>query len=77
MGVHPQEDALPNWQFFYPDNTGHQGQTDQPEMFGQVMLEFFRDGKVSRKAADWAGVSTRRAEIPDLVEQEAGVAAGG
>ena len=63
-----QEEALPNWQFFYPD-AGHQGQTDQPEMFNQVFLEFFRDGKVSRKTADWAGVSTHRAENLDLVEQ--------
>ncbi len=64
-----QEDALPNIQFFYPDQCGHQGQTDQPEMFNQVFLEFFRDGKVSRKTADWAGVSKRRPELPHLVEQ--------
>ena len=64
-----QEDALPNIQMFYPDQCGHQGQTDQPEMFNQVFLEFFRDGKVSRKTADWAGVSTRRPENANLVEQ--------
>ncbi len=62
-----QEDRLPNFQFFYPDECGHQGQTDQPEMFNQVFLEFFRDGQVSRKTADWAGVSTRRPEIADYV----------
>jgi len=39
------------------------------EMFNQVFLEFFRDGKVSRKTADWAGVSKRRPELPHLVEQ--------
>lgn len=62
-----QEDKLPNVQVFYPDECGHQGQTDQPEMFNQVFLEFFRDGKVSRKTADWAGVSTRRPELKDVV----------
>ena len=62
-----QEDVIPNIQFFYPDECGHQGQTDQPEMFNQVFLEFFRDGKVSRATADWAGVSKRRAEIPGLI----------
>jgi 2-hydroxy-6-oxonona-2,4-dienedioate hydrolase len=66
---YPQEDALPDVQFFYPDECGHQGQTDQPEMFNQVFLEFFRDGKVSRKTADWAGVSKRRAENATIVEQ--------
>jgi pimeloyl-ACP methyl ester carboxylesterase len=66
---YPQEDALPDVQFFYPAACGHQGQTDQPEMFNQVFLEFFRDGKVSRRTADWAGVSTRRPENAKLVEQ--------
>jgi pimeloyl-ACP methyl ester carboxylesterase len=64
-----QEDALPNVQFFYPEECGHQGQTDQPEMFNQVFLEFFRDGKVSRKTADWAGVSKRRPELSQFVAQ--------
>jgi 2-hydroxy-6-oxonona-2,4-dienedioate hydrolase len=72
-GYH-QEDVLPSIQFFYPEECGHQGQTDQPEMFNQVFLEFFRDGKVSRRTADWAGVSKRRPELPNLVEQA--VAAG-
>jgi len=36
-------------------------------MFNQVYLEFFRDGQVSRKSADWAGVSTRRPEIAAFV----------
>jgi 2-hydroxy-6-oxonona-2,4-dienedioate hydrolase len=62
------EDALPNVQFFYPDDCGHQGQTDQPELFTQVFTEFFRDGRVSRATAERAGVSTRRDEIPELVE---------
>lgn len=64
-----QEDVLPNVQFFYPEDCGHQGQTDQPEMFNQLFLEFFRDGRISRKTADWAGVSRRRPENADLVEQ--------
>lgn len=64
-----QEDALTNFQVFYPAETGHQGQSDQPELFNQLFLEFFRDGKVSRQTADAAGVSKRRPERPDLVEQ--------
>jgi pimeloyl-ACP methyl ester carboxylesterase len=62
-----QEDRLPNVQFFYPDDCGHQGQTDQPEMFNQVFAEFFRDGSVSRHTAEWAGISTRRPELPGIV----------
>lgn len=64
-----QEDQLANIQFFYPDDTGHQGQTDQPELFNQTFLEFFRDGKVSRATADAAGVSDRRPELEHLVER--------
>jgi pimeloyl-ACP methyl ester carboxylesterase len=63
------EDALPNVQFFYPDDCGHQGQTDQPDLFADVFVDFLRDGIVSRKNADRAGVSTRRPELPALVEQ--------
>lgn len=62
------EDALPKVQFFYPSDCGHQGQTDQPELFAQVFTEFFRDGIVSRQTAERAGVSTRREEIAGLVE---------
>jgi pimeloyl-ACP methyl ester carboxylesterase len=68
-----QEDKLPNVQFFYPDETGHQGQTDQPDLFNQVFLEFFRDGKVSWETAQAAGISDRRAPNPDLVAVPAGV----
>lgn len=67
-----QEDALPNVQFFYPDDCGHQGQTDRPDLFNPVFLEFFRDGRVSRATADAAGVSKRRPEHPALVEQGRG-----
>ena len=70
-GYH-QEDACPNIQFFYPDPCGHQGQTDQPEIFNQVFLEFFRDGRVSRATADAAGVSKRRPELAQFVEQAEG-----
>jgi 2-hydroxy-6-oxonona-2,4-dienedioate hydrolase len=66
------EDKLPNVQAFYPDECGHQGQTDQPEMFNQVFLEFFRDGKVSWKTSEWAGVSRRRAINPKLVAAPTG-----
>jgi pimeloyl-ACP methyl ester carboxylesterase len=64
-----QEDRLPNVQFFYPEDTGHQGQTDQAELFNQVFLEFFRDGVISRQTADRAGVSKRRPEVAQLVKQ--------
>ncbi|MBV9121684.1 MAG: alpha/beta hydrolase, partial [Chloroflexi bacterium] len=64
-----QEEVLPNFQFFYLDQCGHQAQTDQPEIVNQAFLEFIRDGKVSRKTADAAGVSKRRPENPNLVAQ--------
>ena len=64
-----QETALPNVQCFFPAECGHQGQTDQPELFNQLFLEFFRDGKVSRQIADAAGISKNRAELANLVEQ--------
>lgn len=64
-----QEEVLPNFQFFYVPECGHQAQTDQPDLVNQVFLEFIRDGKVSRKTADAAGVSHRRPEHPELVEQ--------
>ena len=66
--AHLQEDVLPNVQFFYPENTGHQGQTDQPDLHNQAFLEFFRDGKVSWETAQAAGISTRRAPNPDLAD---------
>lgn len=63
-----QEDALPDIQFFYPEQCGHQGQTDQPELFNQVFLEFFRDGRVSRDTAERAGMSQRRPPLAHLVD---------
>jgi pimeloyl-ACP methyl ester carboxylesterase len=64
-----QEEALPSFQFLYLSECGHQAQTDQPDLVNQVFLEFIRDGKVSRKTADAAGVSKRRPEHPALVAQ--------
>ncbi|MGE3301846.1 MAG: alpha/beta fold hydrolase [Hyphomonadaceae bacterium] len=63
-----QEDSIPNIQFFYPQETGHQGQTDRPALFNQVALEFFGTGKVTWKTAVDAGVSLRRPINPSLVE---------
>lgn len=62
-----QEDALPNVQFFYPENCGHQGQTDRPELFGQVLAEFFSTGHVRESTAREAGVSPRRVPLTDIV----------
>lgn len=62
------EDRLPNVQFFYPDDTGHQGQTDQPELFNDVFLEFFRDGRVSWETSLRAGISERRPPLASLVD---------
>lgn len=62
-----QEDVLPNIQFFYPEECGHQGQTDRPDLFNPLLAEFFRDGTVSRATADAAGVSKRRPELAHLV----------
>lgn len=64
-----QEETVPNVQFFYPDHCGHQGQTDQPELFNQVFLEFFRDGRVCWETALKAGVSRRRPIDNTLVEE--------
>jgi 2-hydroxy-6-oxonona-2,4-dienedioate hydrolase len=64
-----QEEMLPNIQFFYVDEAGHQVQTDQAEIVNQVFLEFLQEGKVRRATADKAGVSKRRPEITSLVEQ--------
>lgn len=64
-----QETVLPKVQFFFPAECGHQGQTDQPELFNQLFLEFFRDGKITRRTADAAGISKNRPENADIVEQ--------
>lgn len=67
-----QEDVVPNIQFFYPDECGHQGQTDQPEVFNQVALEFFSTGKVTWPTAVKAGVSLRRPILERYVEAPKG-----
>ncbi|WP_019873366.1 alpha/beta fold hydrolase [Sporichthya polymorpha] len=63
-----QEDALPGVQFFYVTGAGHQAQTDRPDVVNPVLEEFFRDGKVSAKTAEAAGVSDRRPPLPHIVE---------
>ena len=64
-----QETVLPNVQCFFPAECGHQGQTDRPDIFNQLFLEFFRDGKITRHTADAAGISKNRPENTKLVEQ--------
>lgn len=64
-----QEDVVPNVQFFYPDHCGHQGQTDRPELFNQVALELFRDGRLAWETAVDAGVSLRRPIDPRRVAE--------
>lgn len=54
-------------QVFYPEDCGHQAQTDRPDLVNPVLLEFFRDGIVSAPTA--AGVSDRRDPLPDRVAQ--------
>ncbi|MDP3659835.1 alpha/beta fold hydrolase [Phenylobacterium sp.] len=70
-GFH-QEDAVPNIQFFYPTETGHQGQTDRPDTFNKVALEFFKTGKVSWPLAVEAGVSLRRPIDPRYIQEPKG-----
>ncbi|MDP3173495.1 MAG: alpha/beta hydrolase [Phenylobacterium sp.] len=67
-----QEDSVPNIQFFYPDECGHQGQSDQPEIFNDVALEFFKTGKVTWATAVKAGVSLRKPINPRYVEEPKG-----
>lgn len=59
-----QEDILTNVQFFYPDECGHQGQTDQPELFNDVFGEFLTTGHVPADLATAAGISRRRPVLP-------------
>lgn len=59
-----QEDLLPNVQFFYPDDCGHQAQTDQPDIVNAVFVELFTHGSLSRATADAAQISTRREVLP-------------
>jgi 2-hydroxy-6-oxonona-2,4-dienedioate hydrolase len=61
--------TLPTIQFFCPDECGHQGQADRPELFNPLHLEFFRDGRVARRIAEAAGISKRRPGLAHLVEQ--------
>ena len=72
-GFQQEDVGFDNIQFFYPDECGHQGQSDQPEMFNQAIFEFFKFGKVSKETADWAGVSDRVPVKPDLVDLQGNV----
>jgi pimeloyl-ACP methyl ester carboxylesterase len=58
-----QEDLLPNIKFYYPEKTGHQGQTDTPELHNRIYAEFFKTGKLSPELEKEAGVSTRRRSV--------------
>ncbi len=51
------ERRLPNVRFFYPDDLGHQEQNDRPDIFENLLLEFFRDGTVGRATAVVAAAS--------------------
>lgn len=59
-----QEDLLPNVQFLYPDDCGHQAQTDQPELINRLFGEFLEAGSITRATAQDCGISTRRPELP-------------
>jgi len=67
-----QEDYIDNIQFFFPDNCGHMGPLDRPDVFNPLFLEFFRDGKVSWPTAVAAGVSRRRPVMASVVEEPPG-----
>jgi pimeloyl-ACP methyl ester carboxylesterase len=41
------ERILPNIKFYYPSYCGHQAQTDRPVLVGRMILEWFRDGRIS------------------------------
>lgn len=70
-GVQLQEDALPNVQYFYVEDCGHQAQTDQAEIVNGVIAEFVGQGKVSAATAARAGVSNRRPVLSSIVEPAA------
>jgi pimeloyl-ACP methyl ester carboxylesterase len=41
------EKVLPNIKFYFPEDCGHQAQTDRPELVSRMFIEWFRDGKLS------------------------------
>lgn len=59
--AYEQEKVLTNIQFYYPTETGHQGQTDRPELFNKVYAEFFKTGKLSPELEKDASVSSQKA----------------
>ena len=52
-----QEKILRNFRFYYPEECGHSGQNDRPDLFNKVFEAFFKTGKVSAELAREAGVS--------------------
>lgn len=58
--AYEQEKVLTNIQFYYPTETGHQGQTDRPDLFNKVYAEYFAEGKLSEGLNIEAGISSRR-----------------
>jgi 2-hydroxy-6-oxonona-2,4-dienedioate hydrolase len=64
---HTQEDRLPNVQVFYPEDCGHQAQTDRPDLVNPLIGDFFEKGWVSTEVAKAAGVSTRRPPLGHIV----------
>jgi len=55
-----QEKILKNFRFYYPDECGHSGQNDRPDLFNKVFVEFFKTGKVSAELGKEAGASQGR-----------------
>ena len=64
-----QEDLLPNVQFLYPDQCGHQAQTDQPDLLNAAFAEWFAHGSLTRATPLEVGGDDRRCSIR-LARQE-------
>jgi pimeloyl-ACP methyl ester carboxylesterase len=65
--AYDMEAALEHVQFFFPDDCGHQGQTDRPELFNALFLQWFRDRRISKETAEAAGISTNRPPVPGVI----------
>lgn len=59
--AYEQEKVLTNIQFYYPTETGHQGQTDRPELFNKVFVEFFQNGQLTPELDKEASISDQKA----------------
>ena len=51
-----QAKILTNIKFHTPENCGHAGQNDRPELFNRVFAEFFKTGKLSPALEKEAGI---------------------